>query len=261
MGSIKRSKWSKNIHINLSTLPRLKIVSIFPFTKCKFAIHRCFCIFQQYKFIHSAHKIDSYNSTSSNRGLLLTWINPIRYKVWAGITYPFPNFNGCTIEVWEWINNFSLQFTGHVITYPWWDKIKPCLYKGPGLRFLWITLTHWGRVTHICVSKLTIIGSDNGLSPERRQAIIWTNAGILLMGPLETNFNEILIGIHTFSLKKMHFKMSSAKWRPFCFGLNVLNYSNEISTIKRRSYMCCNVSPHWPRSCLYGLRRYILCAT
>ena len=46
-----------------------------------------------------------------------------------------------------------------------------------------IFLTHWGRATHICVSELTIIGSDNGLSPERRQAIIWTNAGILLIGP------------------------------------------------------------------------------
>ena len=54
-------------------------------------------------------------------------------------------------------------------------------------------LTHWGRVTHICISKQTIIGSDNGLSPGRRQAIIWTNAGILLIGPLETKFNEILI--------------------------------------------------------------------
>ena len=42
-------------------------------------------------------------------------------------------------------------------------------------------LTHRGRVTHIGVSKLTIIGSDNGLSPDRRQAIIWTNAGILLI--------------------------------------------------------------------------------
>ena len=31
----------------------------------------------------------------------------------------------------------------------------------------------------------------------RRQAIIWTNA-ILLIGPLETNFTEILIEIHTF---------------------------------------------------------------
>ena len=52
-------------------------------------------------------------------------------------------------------------------------------------------LTHWGGVTHICVVKLTIIGSDNGLSPGRRQAIIWTNAGILIIGPLETNFSEI----------------------------------------------------------------------
>ena len=34
------------------------------------------------------------------------------------------------------------------------------------------------RVTQLCVSKLTIIGSDNGLSPGRRQAIIWTSAGI-----------------------------------------------------------------------------------
>ena len=82
-------------------------------------------------------------------------------------------------------------------------------------------LTHWGRVTHICVGKLTIIGSDNGLSPGRRQAIVWTNAGILLIRPLGTNFSEILIGIQTFSFKKMCLKMSSAKGRPFCLGLNV----------------------------------------
>ena len=53
-------------------------------------------------------------------------------------------------------------------------------------------LTHWGRVTHICVGKLTTIGSDNGLSPGRRQAIIWTNDGILLIRTLGTNFSEIL---------------------------------------------------------------------
>ena len=68
---------------------------------------------------------------------------------------------------------------------------------------------------YICLSKLTIIGSDNGLSPERRQANTRTNAGILLIGTLGTNFSEILIGIQTFSSKKMHLKMSSAKWRPF----------------------------------------------
>ena len=86
-------------------------------------------------------------------------------------------------------------------------------------------LTHWGRVTHICVSELTIIGSDNGLSPGRRQAIIWTNAGILLIEPLGTNFSEILIEIQIFSFKKMRLKMSSVKWRPFCLGLNVLTTS------------------------------------
>ena len=85
------------------------------------------------------------------------------------------------------------------------------------------TITHWGRVTHICDSKLTSVGSDNGLSPGRRQAIIWTNAGILLIGPLGTNFNENLFEIHIFSFKKMHLKMSSGKWRPFCLGLNVLS--------------------------------------
>ena len=83
-------------------------------------------------------------------------------------------------------------------------------------------LTHWGRLTHICVSKLTIIGSDNDLLPDRRQAIIWTNAGILIIRTLGTNFSEFLSEINTFSLKKMHLKMLSGKWRPSCLGLNVL---------------------------------------
>ena len=75
-------------------------------------------------------------------------------------------------------------------------------------RILWY---HWGRVTYICISKLTIIGSDDGLSPDRPQAIIWTNAGLLLIGPLGTNFSETLIKILTFSFKKMHLKLLSAK--------------------------------------------------
>ena len=83
-----------------------------------------------------------------------------------------------------------------------------------------VHLTHWGRVTHICSSELTSIGSDNRLSPGRRQAIIWTSAGIFLFGPLGTNFSEILIEIHTFLFKKMHLKMSSGKCRPFCLGLS-----------------------------------------
>ena len=69
-----------------------------------------------------------------------------------------------------------------------------------------------------------IIGSDNGLSPVRRQAIIWTNVGILLIWPLGTNFNEMFIEIHTFSFKKIHLKMLSAKWPLFGLGLNELTH-------------------------------------
>ena len=75
-------------------------------------------------------------------------------------------------------------------------------------------------MTHICVGNLTIIGSDNGLSPGRHQAIIWTNVGMMLIGPLGTNFSEILIEIQTISFKKKRLKVLSAKWRPFFFFLN-----------------------------------------
>ena len=75
----------------------------------------------------------------------------------------------------------------------------------------------------MCVCGLTIIDSDNGLSPRWRQAIIRTNAGILLIRPLGTNFIDILIENLLFSFKKMRLMVSSAKRRPFCVGLNVLN--------------------------------------
>ena len=87
-----------------------------------------------------------------------------------------------------------------------WDK-WPTFCRRYFRRFEF-PLTHWGRVTEICVSKPTIIGSDNGLSPGRRQAIIWTNAKVLWIGPMGINFNDILIEIYSFSFTKMHLKMS-----------------------------------------------------
>ena len=65
-------------------------------------------------------------------------------------------------------------------------------------------------------------GSDNGLLPGGLQAIIWTNAEILLIEPLGTNFSEHLIEIHIFSFKTMHMKMWSMNWRPFCIDLKML---------------------------------------
>ena len=61
----------------------------------------------------------------------------------------------------------------------------------------------WGRVTHLCVGNLTIIGPDNDLSTDRRQSVIWNTAGILLIESSRTNFSEISIGIHTFSINGM----------------------------------------------------------
>ena len=83
-------------------------------------------------------------------------------------------------------------------------------------------------MTHICVGKLTIIGSDNVLSPGRRQAIIQTNDGVLLIEPLGTNVSEMWSEIHTFSFKEMHLKLSSAKWRPLWLGLYMLMWYNII---------------------------------
>ena len=84
------------------------------------------------------------------------------------------------------------------------------------------TITHGGWVMHICISDLTIISSDNGLSPGRLYATIWTNTGILLIEPLGMNFSEMLIIIQASSFKKMNLKMPSTKWHLFCLSLNVL---------------------------------------
>ena len=67
------------------------------------------------------------------------------------------------------------------------------------------------------------IGSGNGLPPKMRQAITWTNANLLSIGLLGTNFSENWIKIVSFSFKKMRLKMSSAEWRPFCQGVNELS--------------------------------------
>ena len=52
--------------------------------------------------------------------------NYIYAKVWDEITYPFPNFNGGTIDVWKWVSNFIPHFTGHVMLIHNAIKVKPC---------------------------------------------------------------------------------------------------------------------------------------
>ena len=85
-------------------------------------------------------------------------------------------------------------------------------------------------MTHICVRKLITICSDNGLSPGWRQAIILTNAMILLIGPLGTNFSEILIEIPASSLKNA-FKNVVWKIAVILLGLNVLTHRDLVKLI------------------------------
>ena len=108
-----------------------------------------------------------------------------------------------------------------------WNSISTCVVKTTYDAFL----THWGRVPHVCVSKVFIIGSHNGLSSGRRQAIIWTNAEILLIEPSGTNFSETSIETHISSFMKMRLQMSSGKRRPFCLGLNVLTSLTHVMNL------------------------------
>ena len=78
-------------------------------------------------------------------------------------------------------------------------------------------LIHWGRVTHICVGNLTIIGSDNGSWPDHRQVIIWISAGILLIGSFGTNFSEIYnIFIQENAFESVVCRMAAIMYRPQC---------------------------------------------
>ena len=81
---------------------------------------------------------------------------------------------------------------------------------------------YWGQVTHVCVKNWVIIGSKNGLSPVRHQAIPCTNDDLLLTETLGINFGEILFEIKAFLPKKTYLILSFAEWRPSCLGRNIL---------------------------------------
>ena len=80
---------------------------------------------------------------------------------------------------------------------------------------------YWGRVTHICVTKLNVIGSDNGyndLSPDQRSVIIWMNPGQLSIWPLGTNFSKLYTFIQENAFENVVWKMTA-----FCLGLSLFN--------------------------------------
>ena len=76
-------------------------------------------------------------------------------------------------------------------------------------------------MAHICVNKLDVIGSSNGLSPVRRQAVVWINDDLLLIGPLEIIFGEIAIKITSTFIQEDAFENVVCETGLFCFGLIV----------------------------------------
>ena len=109
----------------------------------------------------------------------------------------------------------------YILTYEWTLIINSMSYDNEFTRICaHDPLTHWGRVTHICVSNLTIIGLDNGLSPARRQAIILTNYNNFYWTPrnkLQWIFNpncNILIQENAF--ESVVWEMASILSRPRC---------------------------------------------
>ena len=139
-------------------------------------------------------------------------------------SYPFIK---CYLRIWKGKNNLQPRVIVDAVTADnvavgfLFSCLSECFTRNNTVQKKIKSLTHWGQVTHICVSKLTIIGSYNGLWPGRRQAIVWTNAGILLIGRLGTNFNEILIEIHAFSFKEIQvvWKMAAILFRPQCVNI------------------------------------------
>ena len=110
----------------------------------------------------------------------------------------------------------TIAFSMITSIYPWMDGSDG--FNDDKVKF---PLTHWGRVTHICVSKLTVIGSNDGLSPGRRKPL----SEPMLIGPLGTNFSEILnwnlyIVIQENAFENVIWKLAAILSRPHCLQCN-----------------------------------------
>ena len=160
------------------------------------------CVFMDihnsFRYIHNS-SMDIHN-----------WIMDIHnwiMDIYCMINYEYLSFNSVYVPS-QWKMAFKCNAISH-----WLGTIT----EESLIRQNYIVIISWrpSDAYVICVGNLSIIGSDNGLLPGRRQAIIWTNAGILLIGPWGTNSDDILMKIIIFSFKKMRLKVSSAKCRHF----------------------------------------------
>ena len=142
----------------------------------------------------------------------------LTHHQWSPVTFillgQFHNrgFNNRSLKsVWKLhIWNF-IQISQEPMSF----NVKPCKHMCSDYQLFF---THWGRVTHICVSKLTIMGPDNGLSPGRHHHLnqCWNNVNSTLGNKLQWNLNR---NSNNF-IHENAFESVVWKWRPFCLGPN-----------------------------------------
>ena len=104
----------------------------------------------------------------------------------------------------------------------------------------WNKLTHQGRKDVYMPINKTITGSENGFAPDRAHAIIWTHAGLSLIGLMKIHFSKIRIETHQFFTQANKLIMPPSQWQPFCLGLNSLN---DVTSELKKIY--------YGHSCLY----------
>ena len=164
--------------------------------------------------IYRAYTVYRFNSRPQMWPMGLTLTITLTFE-FEGQTWPWPLTIHMTLTM-----DLMVKFLNSCI-WEWEGRLT--LHKGGGSRsFMTMTMTIWwprsgvwiyqivtGVTSVVGVPSTHLVGSDNGLPPGRRQAIIWTNAGILLMGPLGTNFSEIITKVYIFWFKKMYLKLWS----------------------------------------------------
>ena len=122
-------------------------------------------------------------------------------------------------------------------------------------------LTHCGLVIGYDITKLGQHWFRQTFAPKWCQVVTLTNTDFLLIGHSEINFNEMWIKMLNFSFNKINFRMLSAYWQPFCWGLNVLICCLYIYTGTSRVFLAflgihrflCHTTSRNHCSCIDGL--------
>ena len=156
--------------------------------------------------------------------LVLTWINNYHhYKMWDEIIYPFPNANGATVGVWEWINNFNPHFSAGVVTYPNWVTLNHMvLYPSCYSYTLWLQHCHQDSplIPSIVVKQLWRIWV-NRYDSNRTTSLYDRDQGIYNKTAWTFIAYILYVGIHS-CLPGHCMEYSLEGWsRSWCFGSRV----------------------------------------